>query len=362
MRILSVTPEFYPLVKTGGLADVAGALPLALAPLGMDMRTLLPAYPAVRAALPQAGPVAELADLFGGPARLLAGRSAEGAELFLLEAPHLYDRPGNPYLGPDGADWPDNHHRFAALAWVAAELGRGLLDWWRPEIVHGHDWQAGLAPAYLALAGGPRPKTVLTVHNLAFQGVFPAYQLNGLRLPVSAFAVEGVEYFGQIGFLKAGLFYADRLTTVSPTYAREIQTPEQGMGLDGLLRRRAGELVGIANGIDTEVWNPATDPALAAAYTAEDPDGRARNRAAVQARFGLEPDPDACLFCIVSRLTHQKGIDLVLEVLPQLLAGGGQLAVLGSGDARSSARSRPRSSSMPAGWASCAATTSRSRT
>jgi starch synthase len=336
MRVLSVTPEFFPLIKTGGLADVAGALPLALGPLGVEMRTLLPAYRQVWGGI--AGPVetvAGLDELFGGPARILAARSAEGAELLLLDAPHLFDRPGNPYLGPDGRDWPDNHRRFAALAWAAHRIGTGLLEPWRPEIVHGHDWQAGLAPAYLSLAGGPRPGTVLTVHNLAFQGVFPAYLLGELRLPASAFAINGLEYFGGIGFLKAGLFYADRLTTVSPTYAREIQTRTHGMGLDGLLRTREAELAGITNGIDTVVWDPSTDLHLAARYDAADPGpGKAANKRALQERLELEPRAEACLFCVISRFTGQKGIDLILDALPEIFAHDAQLAVLGSGDPR----------------------------
>ena len=332
MRVLSVTPEFFPLLKTGGLADVAGALPLALAPLGVEMRTLLPAYPAVLAALRDAQPVAVLDALLGAGARLLAARTPDGAELLLLDAPQLYDRPGNPYLGPDGKDWPDNHRRFATLARAAYEIGCGRLSGWRPDIVHGHDWQAALAPAYLALAGGARPGTVLTVHNLAFQGIFPAGHLAELELPPDSFKTDGVEYFGRIGFLKSGLFYADRLTTVSPTYAREIQTSAQGMGLDGLLRTRATELVGITNGIDTTVWDPATDSLLAAPFDAEHPAGKAANKAAVQERFGLAQRADACLFCIVSRFTSQKGIDLTLATLPEILSRGAQLAVLGSGD------------------------------
>ena len=332
MRVLSVTPEFFPLVKTGGLADVAGALPLALAPLGVNARTLLPAYPAVRAALPDATPVAGLDELYGGPVRLLQAATDEGAELLLLDAPHLYDRPGNIYLAPTGSDWPDNHRRFAALCRVAQLIGSGLLPDWQPDLVHGHDWQAGLAAAYLALAGGPRPATVLTVHNLAFQGWVPAASFVELGLPATAFAIEGVEYYGGAGMLKAGLYFADRLSTVSPTYAREIQTPEHGMGLDGLMRARAGDLVGITNGIDTEVWDPARDPHLAAPYSAADPAPKAASKAALQARLGLEQRPQTCMFCIVSRFTQQKGIDLVLEALPTLLGYDTQLAVLGSGE------------------------------
>ena len=332
MRVLSVTPEFFPLVKTGGLADVAGALPLALAPLGVDVRTLLPAYPTVRAALPAAATLAALEDLFGGEARLLGARTGEGADLVLLDAPHLYARPGNPYLGPDGKDWPDNHLRFAALSRATQLIGTGLLPDWRPDLVHAHDWQAGLAPAYLELAGGGRPATVLTVHNLAFQGWFPGSRLAELGLPANAFILDGVEYFGGVGFLKAGLFYADRLTTVSPTYAREIQTPEHGMSLDGLMRVRSADLVGITNGIDVDIWDPASDPNLFRRYDADDFSGKAANKAAVQERFGLERRAEPCLFCVVSRFTSQKGIDLVLAALPELLARDAQIAVLGSGE------------------------------
>lgn len=333
MRVLSVTPEFFPLIKTGGLADVAGALPLALAPLGVEMRTLLPAYRQVWHGLEGVAPLAELGELHGGPARLLAARTGQGAAILLLDAPHLFDRPGSPYLGPNGQDWPDNHRRFAALARAAQRIGQGLLEGWRPDIAHCHDWQAGLAPAYLALDRGPRPGTVLTVHNLAFQGAFPAHLLGELGLPASAFAIHGVEYFGGIGFLKAGLFYADRITTVSPTYAREIQTPTHGMALDGLLRAREADLVGITNGIDTAVWDPARDPHLAARYDAGDPaPGKAANKQALQGRFGLEPRSQACLFCVVSRFTGQKGIDLILDALPVIFAHDAQLAVLGSGD------------------------------
>ena len=344
MHVLSVTPEFFPLVKTGGLADVAGALPLALSPLGVTARTLLPAYPAVRHALPETRPIWDFHELYGGPARLLQAATAEGAELLLLEAPHLYDRPGSIYLDAAGRDWSDNHRRFAALCRVAQLIGNGLLPDWQPDVVHGHDWQAGLAAAYLAFGHGPRPATVLTVHNLAFQGwVAPESQVE-LALPGWAYAIEGVEYYGGVGLLKAGLHYADRLSTVSPTYAREIQTPEHGMGLDGLLRRRAGDLVGITNGIDTAVWDPASDGHLEARYDAADPAPKAVNKAALQARLGLEIRPEACLLCIVSRFTHQKGIDLVLEALPTLLGHDTQLAVLGSGEP-----------ALEQGWATAAA-------
>ncbi|HEX2172902.1 MAG TPA: glycogen/starch synthase, partial [Dehalococcoidia bacterium] len=263
MKVLSVASEIFPLIKTGGLADVAGALPAALADEGVEVRSLLPGYAAV---LDKAGLLQEVhsfRSLFGGPARVFAGR-VDGLAIYAIEAPHLYGRPGNPYVGPQGRDWPDNAQRFAALGRVAAEIGRGALGGFVSDVVHAHDWQAGLAPAYLHYSDGPRPGTVMTVHNLAFQGRFPAEFLGELGLPPRAFALDGVEYFGGIGFLKGGLQLADRITTVSPTYAAEICTPEAGMGLDGLLRARSAVLSGILNGIDEAVWNPETDMHLTA--------------------------------------------------------------------------------------------------
>ena len=332
MRALSVASEIYPLVKTGGLADVAGALPAALAGHGVEVRSLLPGYPGVLAKLEQCSVAHDFADLFGGPARLLEGR-AGGLDLLVIEAPHLYARPGNPYSDPAGRDWPDNAQRFAALARVAASLGQGLLAGFSPDIVHAHDWQAGLAPAYLRYSAGPRPGTVMTVHNLAFQGGFAAGLMPELGLPWSAFTIDGVEYHGRIGFLKAGLQLSDRITTVSPTYAFEIRTPEGGMGLDGLLRARSSVVSGILNGIDDDVWNPATDPHLAACFTRRRLKRRQANKRALQDRFGLFPEPGSMLIGVVSRLSWQKGLDLLLEALPRLLARDTQLVLLGSGDA-----------------------------
>jgi starch synthase len=331
IRVLSVVSEVYPLVKTGGLADVVGALPAALAAENVAARTLVPGYPAVTESLDQPELVHDLGELFGAAARLVAGRAA-GLDLFVLDAPHLYARAGNPYVAADGGDWPDNALRFAALAQVAARLGRGLVPAFIPDVAHAHDWQAGLTPAYLHYAGPPRPGTVMTAHNLAFQGQFPPDLLPRLGLPPSAYAIDGVEYYGTIGYLKAGLQLADRITTVSPTYAIEIRTPEAGMGLDGLLRYRARVLSGIRNGIDEAVWNPATDRNLAATFDAAHLDARAANKAALQARLGLNAEPDALLFGVVSRLTWQKGMDILLAALPALLACGGQLALLGTGE------------------------------
>jgi starch synthase len=331
LNVLSVASEIFPIIKTGGLADVAGALPGALAAQNVRMMTLIPGYPAAMQSVEGAEVVYRYDDLYGSVARLLSAK-AGGLELFILDAPHLYDRPGSPYVTPEGWDWPDNAQRFAALGQVAAMIGLGGLPGFQPDVVHAHDWQAGLVPAYLHYAGGRRPGTVLTVHNIAFQGGFPAYLLSYLNLPAGSFAVDGVEYYGQIGFLKAGLHFADRITTVSPTYAVEIQTPEGGMGLDGLLRTRSGIVSGILNGIDETVWDPATDPHLAARFDRAALEARSANKAALQERLGLSPDPGALLFGVVSRLSEQKGLDLLLGELPSLLADGAQLALLGAGD------------------------------
>ena len=331
LAVLSVASEAFPLIKTGGLADVAGALPGALAPEAVAMRTLVPGYPQVMEKLGAREPVRAYANLFGGAAQVLAAR-ADGLDLFVLEAAHLYDRPGNPYLAPNGLDWPDNAARFAALARVAADFGLGAIDAFKPQVVHAHDWQAALAPAYMHYAGTKRAGTVVTVHNLAFQGHYPLSAFAALGLPAAAMGIEGVEYFGGVGFLKAGLQLADRITTVSPTYAQEILTPEFGMALDGLLRARASVVEGIVNGIDYDVWNPAKDPLLAQNFAALQIDKRVRNKAALQRRLGLAEREDAPLFGVVSRLSSQKGLDLLAGALPGLIAKGGQLALLGSGE------------------------------
>ncbi|KIZ42458.1 MULTISPECIES: glycogen synthase GlgA [Rhodopseudomonas] len=328
---LSVASEIYPLIKTGGLADVVGALPAALQPQGITMRTLVPGYPAVLEGIEDPHPVYVFADLFGGPARLLAARQDE-LELLVLDAPHLYARPGNPYVGPDGEDWPDNAFRFGALAKMAALVGQGLVAGFLPQIVHAHDWQAGLTPAYLRYSGKPAPASVFTIHNLAYQGQFPRELLGQLGLPDRAFSLDGVEYYGAIGYLKAGLQLADRITTVSPTYAQEIQGPEAGMGLDGLLRLRAKDLSGILNGIDDQVWDPATDIRIPANFDLHTIAARSRNKQSLQGRFGLRPQPGTQLIGVISRLSWQKGLDMLIEVLPTLLADGTQLALLGSGD------------------------------
>lgn len=331
LRVLAVASECYPLVKTGGLADVVGALPGALAAEDVAITTLIPGYPGVLRRLGGAGPVAEFAALFGGPARVLAAQVA-GLDLLVLDAPHLFDRAGGPYAGLDGQPFGDNALRFAALSLVAALLGSGGTGLAPYDVLHAHDWQTGLAGAYLRhIRASPLP-VVFTIHNLAFQGQFPAGIFPSLGLPPETWGLGGVEYFGQVGFLKAGLWFANRVTTVSPGYAAEILTPEGGMGMDGLLRGRAGAVSGILNGLDLREWDPATDPHLPARYSAAELSPRAANKAALQARLGLAADPAAPLFGFVGRLAWQKGVDLMLEALPALLGGGAQLAILGAGE------------------------------
>lgn len=346
LTALSVASEIFPLIKTGGLADVAGALPLALREHGIAVCTLVPGYPAVLDRIEDPQVVQTIPDLFGGEARLLSTRT-DDLDLLVLDAPHLYGRPGNPYVTPDHTDWPDNAFRFAALARIGAELGQGLLPGYAPDILHAHDWQAGLLPAYLKYSGSGGPKTVFTIHNLAYQGQFPQSLLLDLGLPARAFALDGVEYYGSIGYMKAGIQLADRITTVSPTYAQEIQHAEAGMGLDGLLRQRSGALRGILNGIDDRVWNPATDELISATFDVETVGARERNRQALQARFGLRPDPDALLIGVISRLSWQKGLDMLLQVLPGAVVQGVQLALLGSGDAPLEAGFRAAALSHP---------------
>lgn len=332
MRILQVSAEYFPLLKTGGLADVTGALPPALRAHGCDVRPLLPGFPAVLAGLRSPQFAGEFRTPWGTSLKLMTGLLPEGVQAYVLEAPALFDRPGNPYEDASRQPYADNHRRFAALAWAATALAQGLDAGWQPQLVHGHDWHAGLVPACLRQAGVTLP-TVYTVHNLAYQGLFAAHQFGELGLPGPFFQPEGLEFWGQVSFMKAGLQFASRLTTVSPTYAREIRTAEHGCGLEGLLRRRAGELSGILNGVDTGIWNPGSDALLTSRFSSADLAGKARCKAALQTEAGLALEPRAPLFTVVSRLTEQKGLPLLLDAVDTLVAQGGQLLVLGSGDA-----------------------------
>lgn len=324
-RVLSVASECVPFVKTGGLADVVGALPEALAGVGWEMRVLIPAYRALRGLCAGMTAVWEEPGLFGGHGTVYAGQ-VEGMEVLLLDAPHLYDRDGGPYGGP-GGDWGDNPQRFAALSWVAARIAREGVAGWRPDVLHAHDWQAGFAPAYLAYSGARDVKSVMTVHNIAFQGWAPVHLLHDLRLPGEQFYPDGLEYYGGLSSLKAGLVTADWITTVSPTYAAELMRAEFGMGLQGVIAARAARVSGILNGVDTGIWAPESEPVP---FSAAHPAGKATARAALCAEFGIDvPGP---LAIVVSRLTDQKGIDLLPQVVPDFVAAGGGLIVLGSGD------------------------------
>ncbi|MET0372125.1 MAG: glycogen synthase GlgA [Sphingobium sp.] len=330
MRVLSVASEIYPLVKTGGLADVVGALPGALAAQGVSVRTLVPAYPDVLAGLANIRRVRSLDALLGTPATILSA-TAGALELFLLDAPALFARPGGPYGDAGGIDWPDNWRRFAALGRAAAEIAAGAIPRWQPDLVHAHDWQAAMAPAYMRFGAMPALPTVVTIHNLAFQGRFPSEIFPALGLPAEAWGIDGVEYYGGVGFLKAGLLFADAITTVSPGYAREIRSPAQGMGMEGLIDARAGQLHGILNGIDPAIWNPASDPSLPAGYDARSIALRAKSRGRLEERFALDQG-DGPIFIVVSRLTWQKGMDLLGAAIDHLVTAGGRLALLGSGD------------------------------
>lgn len=347
MRVAYVCSEVFPLLKTGGLADVSAALPPALAALGMDVRMVLPGFSAIFGGFRQQGEAIALPHDGGpltlrqtpGAARLLPGFIIDsGQPAYLVDAPTLYRRAGGPYQDAAGREWPDNAERFALLGWVAACLARGVDTAWQPQILHLHDWHAALAPAYLRAAqvdaASPvaRCRSVITIHNLAYQGLFPYADLQRTGLPPWMFHIDALEFHGQVSFLKGGIVFADAITTVSPRYASEILTSEQGCGLDGLLRKRRDRLRGILNGVDYEVWNPSSDPQLELTYDAARIEKKASNRRALQRELGLQQRDDALLFASVSRLTEQKGLHLLPPLLDEMVQRGGQLVVFGSGD------------------------------
>jgi len=346
-QVLCVATEAYPLVKTGGLGDVVGALPGALAPYGVAVTTLLPGYPAVRSAISAVDFVHHFDDLMGTQARILRG-SLAGHPLLVLDAPTLFARDGGPYGDANGIDWPDNWRRFAALARAGADLASGAIANWRFDLLHAHDWQAGMAPAYLRFCPGPSPSTpsVMTIHNMAFQGRFDRGVFNSLGLPHAAYGINGVEYYGGVGFLKAGLVSADAITTVSPGYAEEIHHSPLGCGLEGLIQARSAKVQGIVNGINTAVWNPQADSALAMRFDSKTLANRRLNKSAVETGFGLTPG-DGPLFTVISRLTWQKGMDVLADQLDTLVALGGRLALLGTGDTALQARFQSAASRHP---------------
>ncbi len=330
MQILSVASEVFPLVKTGGLGDVTGALPKYLRRFGIHVKTLVPGYPSLLRVVKAMEPVVQFDELFGGPATLLQARCAD-LDLLILQSPSLYDRSGGPYIDAAGNDHPDNWKRFAALSAVAAEIAGGLMPYWSPDIVHTHDWQSALTGVYMHYGRARHVPSVLTVHNLAFQGQFSADILPWLGLPLESNGIDCLEYHGDISYLKGGLQTANAITTVSPTYAREILTTEFGMGLEGVLTARARDLHGIVNGIDTAIWDPSSDAALPERYDYLDVGPRLVNRARLEREFGLDAD-DSPIFSVVSRLTWQKGMDLLAAVADDLVYRGGKLIVFGRGD------------------------------
>ncbi|MCG5531408.1 glycogen synthase GlgA [Halorhodospira halochloris] len=357
MKILFVTAEAWPLAKTGGLGDVAYGLTCALADRGHDVRLLMPAYPSARERLE--GPIKYLslgsgAGSVKGQAqtsstkgqaqssnryhkqKIIEGR-LPGSEVsvWLLDDPELFERVGSPYATASGEPWPDNHLRFYWLSRVAAAIAAGEVLDWQADILHANDWQSALAPVFLqdySESHQERPRTVFSIHNLAYRGIFSADVFAQLELPAAMWNPERLEFYGELAFIKGALTLSDAITTVSPTYAREIQTPAFGWGLDGLLRSRSSDLHGIINGVDTTTWDPATDPHLAANYSAPDPQAKAKNRQAIAVEIGLDDDPQSPLLGFIGRLVEQKGIDLILGALPRLLASGARLAILGSGD------------------------------
>ncbi len=335
-RVLFASPEIYPLAKTGGLGDVSAALPVTLQSSGVDIQLTMPGYGRaldLAEAKQQSVPLGEIAGI-AGVALVSARMPDTGLPVWLVDCPALYRRPGGPYTDDKGQVWPDNSIRFAVFCHAVARLAVGLAGLsWRPDVVHLHDWHLGLVPAILVSQDAPHhPRTIFTIHNLAFQGLFPAGDFPHLGLPQEFFASDRIEFYGQVSFLKAGIRFADRLTTVSPSYAREILTPEYGCGLDGLLRGRAEDLVGILNGIDYEAWSPEDATRVPFPYSSRDLGGKRRCKRALQGEIGLATEPSSPLIAFLSRLTEQKMADLLPQVMPTIAAQGAQFVVCGEGE------------------------------
>jgi len=362
MKILHVCSELYPLLKTGGLADVTGALPHALAKLGGDVRIIVPGFPAFMNTVTDKKLIGKIPAKFGASSIKLYYGLIPNSEtgIYIIDAKDLYDRPGNPYQDDNGIAYPDNYRRFALLGYLAAKLAAGEDRHWRPQVVHGHDWHSGLAFAYLKAhevrTGLKLAGSVFTIHNLAYQGIFPERVFTELDLPKEFFDINGVEFYGQVSFLKAGLFFADKLTTVSPTYSLEIQGAEQGCGFNGLLSNRKFDLHGILNGVDNNVWSPATDAIICKTYNIRSMSGKLLCKTTLQEQSGLTIQNEAPLFVVVSRLTEQKGLNLILSELPKIIEQGGQFVLLGSGETKMEvefkalAKSHPQSISVKIGY------------
>ncbi len=336
LHVLFITSEVYPLCKTGGLGDVSAALPIALRELNIDVKLLLPGYPQVLAGVKYKSKVAEFNELqqFPSSTLLLARLSlnkSENIPVFVIDCPGLFNREGGPYMDTLGREWPDNALRFGLLSKIGAILSSDASPIaWHPHITHCNDWQSGLTPAYLHFYHGKKAATVMTIHNLAFQGIFPPGSVVQLGLPMDSFDMNGVEYYGNMSFLKAGLYYADHITTVSANYAHEIQKEPLGFGLQGLLSTRRNNLTGITNGIAINHWNPTTDSYLTKNYSSKKLSDKAANKHTLQQLMGLTIDANIPLFGVISRLNHQKGTDLLIQIAPQLIKIPAQLIVLGS--------------------------------
>ncbi|MEN8260583.1 MAG: glycogen synthase GlgA [Pseudomonadota bacterium] len=330
-NILFVTSEAHPLIKTGGLADVSGSLPSAIATLQKDIRIFMPGYRDARDSVENTIQVADVT-LQNKTAKLLETTlPGSPVKVWLLDCPSCFDRAGNPYQAEDGSPWPDNAERFAFFCRVAVEAAMNRLGLgWAADVVHCTDWQNGLVPAMLSLEGR-RPATVFTIHNLAYQGIFPFKTLESLDLPRALWGPDALEFHQQMSFIKGGLTFADRINTVSPSYAREIQTADFGYGLEGLLKHRQSKLTGILNGIDTDQWNPSSDKFIEAPFTRNTLEEKIRNKQALREELSL-PETDMPLLALISRLVHQKGIDLILQALPKIIDLPAQFVLLGSGD------------------------------
>jgi starch synthase len=336
MKILFASSEAHPMIKTGGLADVAGSLPRAIRKLRHDIRIVIPAYQSV---LKQTGKYTLVAhlDLEGvkQPVRILAGRLPDSTvTVYLVDSPEHFDRAGNPYTMKQGSAWPDNAERFTAFCRAIEALALNAADLnWQPDIVHCNDWQTALVPPLLQ-RHHHHPVTLFTIHNLAYQGLFDWKVFKNLKLPADFWSTEALEFHNQFSFIKGGLVFADWITTVSPTYAEEIQTRTYGYGLEGLIRHRSNNLTGIVNGVDYGVWNPGRDPFIAAQYNIRSLTDKLKNKRALQQHFELPVADTTPVFAVISRLVEQKGIDLILEIVPKLVMHRAQLIILGSGDSK----------------------------
>ncbi len=331
MKILHLASEMAPFAKTGGLGDVLAALPAAQAASGLHVTVALPAYGHYDWRKAEATTAIERLPVALGGARhevRVLELFVDGVRVLLIDHPAFSWRNG--VYGDEHGEYGDNPFRFALYGKASLAAAEALLDW--PDVLHGHDWHTGPAMVHAAQGGLPRPRIVFSIHNLAYRGIVPAEFVDHLSLPWEGFTADGFEFWGELCLLKAGLWAADAITTVSPRYAAEIQTPAFGEGLDGYLRARADRLFGIVNGVDYRIWSPEHDAYLAAPFSARDRAGKARCKAALQAELGLPIEPDLPLFAVVSRLTPQKGIDLLIDALPLVPNHRLQLVVVGAGD------------------------------